>query len=241
MPTTQDEAWRRTDYRHINWQSAGQLSANGGGAGFEDIPASSREPLLGEDQGAMVAFVNDRLVHREMSPALAEQGVMVGATGVTCARAGTALAASTAVAANVSRRNVDTKLLPASGPARGAARAGDSRSQYWNLDGHGQASAGFVLPRRPPGQSALIEVDFDVAIAQLAANERLGQRILDVTLDRTPQRSGAVRAVEAGRLDDPVDGVGQSDGGSGRRRAGPQSAAGRRRRAVRRQSARRCD
>lgn len=77
MPTTKEEAWRRTDYRHINWESAGILAANGGGARFEDIPASSREPLLGEQQGAMVAFINDRLVHQESAPALAEQGVIV--------------------------------------------------------------------------------------------------------------------------------------------------------------------
>lgn len=80
MPTTQDEAWRRTDYRHINWDSAGHLptiSANGGGAHFEDIPAGSREPLLGEQQGTTLAFVNDHLVHHESAPALREQGVIV--------------------------------------------------------------------------------------------------------------------------------------------------------------------
>ncbi len=77
MPTTQDEAWRRTDYRHIDWESAGHLSANGGGARFEDIPAASRQPLLGDEQGAMLAFVNDHLVHHEVAPGLREQGVIV--------------------------------------------------------------------------------------------------------------------------------------------------------------------
>ncbi len=31
MPTTNDEAWRRTDYRHIDWDSAGPLTTPNGG------------------------------------------------------------------------------------------------------------------------------------------------------------------------------------------------------------------
>ncbi|MCZ7538416.1 MAG: Fe-S cluster assembly protein SufD [Anaerolineae bacterium] len=75
MPTTNDEAWRRTDYRHINWDSAGVLRAPNGGR-VEDIPADNRRPLLGDEQGGMLAFVDDRLVHHEVSEALAGQGVI---------------------------------------------------------------------------------------------------------------------------------------------------------------------
>ncbi len=75
MPTTNDEAWRRTDYRHINWDSAGVLRLPNGGR-VEDIPADNRRPLLGDEQGGMLAFVDDKLVYRELSEALARQGVI---------------------------------------------------------------------------------------------------------------------------------------------------------------------
>jgi Fe-S cluster assembly protein SufD len=75
MPTTKDEAWRRTDYRHINWQSAGTLLSPNGGS-FETIPAANRQPLLGSEQGGLMAFVDDQLVHREENPVLARQGVI---------------------------------------------------------------------------------------------------------------------------------------------------------------------
>ncbi|MBN1681697.1 MAG: Fe-S cluster assembly protein SufD [Anaerolineae bacterium] len=75
MPTTNDEPWRRTDYRHINWDSAGVLLAANGGT-YEDIPAANRQPLLGEVQGGMLAFVDDRLVHREVDKKLADRGVI---------------------------------------------------------------------------------------------------------------------------------------------------------------------
>jgi Fe-S cluster assembly protein SufD len=75
MPTTKDEAWRRTDYRHINWDSAGALVAANGGH-FEDIPEANRQPLLGEQQGGLIAFVDDRPVHHEVDPTLAQQGII---------------------------------------------------------------------------------------------------------------------------------------------------------------------
>ncbi|NDJ74814.1 MAG: Fe-S cluster assembly protein SufD [Chloroflexi bacterium] len=75
MPTTKDEPWRRTDYRHINWDSAGTLLAPNGGQ-LDDIPAASRQPLLGEEQGGMLAFVDDVVVHHEVSEALTGQGVI---------------------------------------------------------------------------------------------------------------------------------------------------------------------
>ncbi|MBN1202664.1 MAG: Fe-S cluster assembly protein SufD [Anaerolineae bacterium] len=75
MPTTKDEAWRRTDYRHINWASAGYLAAANGGT-YNDIPAANRQPLLGEQQGGLIAFVDDQIVHREINAALSEQGVI---------------------------------------------------------------------------------------------------------------------------------------------------------------------
>ena len=75
MPTTSDEAWRRTDYRHIDWDSAGNLLSSNGGA-FEDIPAANRQPLLGDEQGGMLAFVDDQVVHHEVNESLSAQGVI---------------------------------------------------------------------------------------------------------------------------------------------------------------------
>lgn len=75
MPTTADEAWRRTDYRHINWDSAGVLLAPNGGK-LDDIPADNRRPLLGDVQGGMLAFVDDQPVHHEINGILQEQGVI---------------------------------------------------------------------------------------------------------------------------------------------------------------------
>lgn len=75
MPTTRDEAWRRTDYRQIDWQSAGALRPGNGGR-VEDIPAANRQPLLGDVQGGMVAFVDDRPVFHEQSAAFERLGVI---------------------------------------------------------------------------------------------------------------------------------------------------------------------
>jgi Fe-S cluster assembly protein SufD len=75
MPTTEDEPWRRTDYRLINWDSAGVIRQASGGA-LEDIPAENRAPLIGDEQGGLIAWVNGELVHRETNPKLHEQGVI---------------------------------------------------------------------------------------------------------------------------------------------------------------------
>lgn len=75
MPTTNDEPWRRTDYRHIDWDSAGVLVESNGGS-YEDIPAANRQPLLGDEQGGLIAFVDDVIVQHEVNPALSEQGVI---------------------------------------------------------------------------------------------------------------------------------------------------------------------
>lgn len=75
MPTTQDEPWRRTDYRHIDWDSAGVLVSPNGGR-LADIPAENRQPLLGDKQGGMLAFVDNKAVHHEIHDSLAQQGVI---------------------------------------------------------------------------------------------------------------------------------------------------------------------
>lgn len=75
MPTTQEEAWRRTDYRHIEWETAGVL-AKANGAHVEMIPAENRAPLIGEEQGGLIAWVDGKLVHHELNHDTAADGVI---------------------------------------------------------------------------------------------------------------------------------------------------------------------
>ncbi len=75
MPTQQDEEWRRTDYRHIRWNEAESLITPNG-ATYETIPASNREPLIGEQQGGLIAFVDGKVVHHELAESLKQEGVI---------------------------------------------------------------------------------------------------------------------------------------------------------------------
>ena len=75
MPTTKDEAWRRTDYSRIRWDEADQLiEANG--ANIDAVPSQNREPLVGDGEGGTMIFVDGKLVHYEFSDDLKAQGVI---------------------------------------------------------------------------------------------------------------------------------------------------------------------
>jgi Fe-S cluster assembly protein SufD len=75
MPGPQLEEWRRTDYRAIHWDDADNLiTANG--ANINAVPAANLEPLIGDEQGGLMVFVDGRLVHRELSNQLVAQGVI---------------------------------------------------------------------------------------------------------------------------------------------------------------------
>ena len=76
MPTTSDEAWRRTDYRRIKWDRAGRLLSPGGRADLKTIPEQHYAPLLHDEQGGLVAFVDGRLAASELNDKLARQGVI---------------------------------------------------------------------------------------------------------------------------------------------------------------------
>ncbi len=75
MPNQRDEAWRRTDYSHINWNSAGQYAIPNG-ATVEHIPAENRAPLIGDEQGGLIAWIDGKLVHRELNEKITKQGVI---------------------------------------------------------------------------------------------------------------------------------------------------------------------
>jgi Fe-S cluster assembly protein SufD len=75
MPTTSDEPWRRTDIRALDWEEAVHL-ADPGDVSIDDVPDELYSPLIGEEQGGLLVFVNGRLVRAEMSDRVAGQGVI---------------------------------------------------------------------------------------------------------------------------------------------------------------------
>jgi len=74
MPTLNDEEWRRTDYRGLRWQEAGNLLD--AQAGLDAVPAVNLEPLVGAGEGGSQVFVNGRLLHCECAETLAARGVI---------------------------------------------------------------------------------------------------------------------------------------------------------------------
>ena len=75
MPTLRDESWRRTDYRSINWDDAGQVYI-AEKPDVENIPAVHRAPLIGDDQGGLLAWVDSAIAERELNKQITEQGVI---------------------------------------------------------------------------------------------------------------------------------------------------------------------
>ncbi len=74
MPRDQEE-WRRTDYRSIHWDEASPLIATGLAA-LDAVPAQILEPLIGDEQGGTLVFVDGKLVRSELADLLAAQGVI---------------------------------------------------------------------------------------------------------------------------------------------------------------------
>lgn len=75
MPSHKDEEWRRTDYSSIDWAVAGEM-AQPNGAGFDAIPAEYHTPLVGDTQGALLAFVDGQVAHYELSESARASGVI---------------------------------------------------------------------------------------------------------------------------------------------------------------------
>lgn len=84
MPSLQDEVWRRTDYRHIHWDEASAL-LQPNGAKLDTVPAYNLEPLIGDQQGGLMVFVDGKLVHHELSDELANLGVIFTDLATACA------------------------------------------------------------------------------------------------------------------------------------------------------------
>ncbi len=75
MPSLKLEEWRRTDYTIIRWEQAGQLTVPDE-SGFEAIPAENRAPLIGSQQGGLIAAVDGKIVHNELNDNLWKQGII---------------------------------------------------------------------------------------------------------------------------------------------------------------------
>ncbi|MGJ3241188.1 MAG: Fe-S cluster assembly protein SufD [Anaerolineae bacterium] len=74
MPHMEEE-WRRTDYRSIQWNDA-DVIINANGATESVVPAKNREPLVGDQQGGLLIFVDGQVVHHEIAEELVAQGVI---------------------------------------------------------------------------------------------------------------------------------------------------------------------
>jgi Fe-S cluster assembly protein SufD len=83
MPSQSDEDWRRTDYRHVRWEEADRIVAPNG-ARFDTVPAANREPLIGDRQGGLMAFVDGKLVHHELADELRQQGIIFTDLATAC-------------------------------------------------------------------------------------------------------------------------------------------------------------
>jgi len=75
MPALTDEDWRRTDYRSIRWEEAGQIISPNG-AVLDTVPAQNREPLIGDEQSGLLAFVDGKAVAHQRADQLAQDGII---------------------------------------------------------------------------------------------------------------------------------------------------------------------
>jgi Fe-S cluster assembly protein SufD len=81
MPTTSDEAWRRTDLRKVKWDkfhmaSSASFGANGSTT-LSALPDSIQAAVeANRETAGRIIIANNQLIFRELDSALAEQGVI---------------------------------------------------------------------------------------------------------------------------------------------------------------------
>ena len=82
MPTTSDEAWRRTDLRRIKWDkfniaNGASFVSNGNVGALADLPAEVQAAVESDRKTAgRIVIANNRVVYQELDPAVAAQGVI---------------------------------------------------------------------------------------------------------------------------------------------------------------------
>lgn len=84
MPGLTQEEWRRTDYRHIRWEEADRIISPNGTAVLEAVPPANLEPLIGDEQGGLLVFVDGKVVHSEVSAELTQAGVVFTDLATAC-------------------------------------------------------------------------------------------------------------------------------------------------------------
>src|SRR6185436_10242112 len=67
------------------------------------------------------------------------------------------------------------------------------------------------FPGRTIGQLSAIEIHLNLAALEVPADELLSQGIFDIALNGAAQRSGSVRSILAGDVDDPIRHFGRQD------------------------------
>jgi Fe-S cluster assembly protein SufD len=75
MPSQKDEEWRRTDYRHIRWNEASPI-VSPNGATLANVPAYNLEPLISDKKGALIVFVDGKLIHADIPEEISKQGIV---------------------------------------------------------------------------------------------------------------------------------------------------------------------
>ena len=76
MPTTSDEAWRRTDFRRLKWADAGKLLRPEGKTSLDGIPDHTYAPLMGDQQAGLVAHIDSTVAANDLLDDLKAQGVI---------------------------------------------------------------------------------------------------------------------------------------------------------------------
>lgn len=74
MPHMEEE-WRRTDYRSIRWDEA-TTAIVPNGVTISSVPARALEPLIGDEQGGLLVFVDGKPVQTELAESLRQQGIV---------------------------------------------------------------------------------------------------------------------------------------------------------------------
>jgi len=75
MPTTDDEPWRRTDIRRVDWEEVTNWASVDGHT-LADAPADLHRPLIGDKQGGLIVFINGTVVHAELADEIKQLGVI---------------------------------------------------------------------------------------------------------------------------------------------------------------------
>ena len=76
VPTTKDEPWRRTDLRRVDWTQGHTLVNPNGSTTIGQVPTELYRPLIGDEQGGLLVFVDGKLVYIECSDELDSKGVV---------------------------------------------------------------------------------------------------------------------------------------------------------------------